>query len=92
MPKATRKQLDAAEKLLRANGYLTYELLERDKEEREVAAVYRQQARSEFHDEGTIEIDDLAPVSVSEDGGAYVMAWVWVRNDDDSEDEDEDGK
>jgi hypothetical protein len=32
--------------------------------------------------EGELEVDDNAIVSVSEDGGAYVMAWVWVSDDD----------
>jgi hypothetical protein len=30
--------------------------------------------------EGEIEIDDDAQVSVSEDEGAYVQAWVWVTD------------
>ncbi len=28
--------------------------------------------------DGELEIDDNALVSVSDDGGAYVMSWVWV--------------
>ena len=35
-------------------------------------------AAEEYEEEGTLEIDDNAVVSESEDG-AYVMAWVWVR-------------
>lgn len=43
---------------------------------------YRNAARRKYHDEGTCEIDDNAVVSVSDDEGAYVQAWVWVYNDD----------
>lgn len=32
--------------------------------------------------DGELEVDDNAIVSVSEDGGAYVMAWVWVSDSD----------
>lgn len=32
--------------------------------------------------EGTIEVDDNALVSISDDGGAYVAAWVWVYDTD----------
>jgi hypothetical protein len=47
-------------------------------------------AKAQFEDEGTLEIDDNAEVSASDDGGAYVAAWVYVeadRSKDDSEDE-----
>lgn len=32
--------------------------------------------------EGELEVDDNAIVSESDDGGAYVMAWVWVADSD----------
>lgn len=32
--------------------------------------------------DGVLEVDDDAVVSISEDGGAYVMAWVWVGNEE----------
>ena len=41
-----------------------------------------------YHEEGTIEIDDEKhsstppKVSRSEDGGAYVEAWVWVPDEE----------
>lgn len=35
-------------------------------------------ASDEWHRDGEIEIDSDAVVSRSEDGGAYVAAWVWV--------------
>lgn len=38
----------------------------------------RQQARGEWQRDGEIEIDAAAIVSRSEDGGAYVAAWVWI--------------
>ncbi len=50
-------------------------------------------ARDQYQDEGSVEIDDNAIISDS-DEGAYVMAWVWVDKDgdeDDDEDEHEDG-
>jgi hypothetical protein len=40
-------------------------------------------ARSLYHEEGTIEIDDKPEVSRTGDAdeeGAYVAAWVWVPN------------
>jgi hypothetical protein len=41
-------------------------------------AAYVEAAQEKYEDEGTCEIDDNATVSISEDGGAYVQAWVWV--------------
>jgi len=41
-------------------------------------AWFRQRAKELYHDEGEIEVDDGAPVSIGEDAGAYVQAWVWV--------------
>lgn len=32
--------------------------------------------------EGSVEVDDNALVSVSDDGGAYVQAWIWVSDED----------
>ena len=39
---------------------------------------YVNEARKEYEREGECEIDDGATVSHSEDGGAYVAAWVWI--------------
>lgn len=42
-------------------------------------------ARRQYEDEGSIEIDDEAKISRSddnEDKGAYVQAWVWVYDED----------
>jgi len=42
---------------------------------------YRKAAKAKYQDEGTLEIDDNAIVSLCDDsnaGGAYVQAWVWV--------------
>lgn len=47
----------------------------------EVDQRYRKRAVTDYHEAGTIEIDDGAPVSLS-DGGAYVQAWVWVDDED----------
>jgi len=41
----------------------------------------RNAARFLYESEGAIEIDDNATVSISDDNGAYVAAWVWVRVD-----------
>ena len=41
---------------------------------------YRHQARQRHEQEGTIEVDPDAPVSLGGDPGAYVQAWVWVDN------------
>ena len=37
-------------------------------------------AKDEYQDGGTLEIDSNAVVSISEDNGAYIQAWVWVSN------------
>lgn len=40
---------------------------------------YVQAAREKVaNQEGSLEVDDNAVVSESDDGGAYVMGWVWV--------------
>ena len=48
-----------------------------------VPARFREMARAEWEKDGEIEIDDDAVISESEDGGAYVQAWVWVYDDAD---------
>ena len=40
---------------------------------------YRAAAKECFHQDGELEIDDNAKVSLS-DGGAYVAAWVWISD------------
>ena len=39
---------------------------------------FREIAKKTHAREGTLEIDEGAAVSFSDDGGAYVAAWVWV--------------
>jgi len=39
---------------------------------------FRARARELYHEEGEIEVDGDAPVSVGSDDGAYVAAWLWV--------------
>lgn len=51
-------------------------------EEDEATQVYISTARARYHREGEVEIDDNAVVSESDDGGAYVAAWVWVSDAD----------
>jgi len=41
----------------------------------------RDAAKRLHHRDGELEIDDDAVVSPSEDGGAYVSAWVFIRKD-----------
>lgn len=43
-----------------------------------VDAAYIAAAQAQHGDEGICEIDDNAIVSIGDDPGAYVMAWVWV--------------
>lgn len=43
--------------------------------------LYLRRANEMYTDEGRVEIDDTATVSISENG-AYVQAWVWVANCD----------
>jgi hypothetical protein len=42
---------------------------------------YIKQAHKEYHHDGEVEVDDNAVVSHS-DGGAYVLAGVWVSDED----------
>lgn len=46
---------------------------------------YIRRAKEQYEEEGSIEIDDNAVLSVGMDKGVYVQAWVWVydkENDD----------
>lgn len=43
---------------------------------------YRLAAQSLYQQGGMLEFDDDAVVSLSEDGGAYVMGWRWVDDED----------
>jgi hypothetical protein len=47
-------------------------------EEEQIDERYREAAHKEHVSEGTLEIDAGAIVSRSDDGGAYIAAWVWV--------------
>ncbi len=44
----------------------------------DTAKFYRELATAVHGCDGECEIDDDADVSISEDGGAYVHAWVWA--------------
>jgi len=39
---------------------------------------FRIRAKDLYHEEGEIEVDGDAAVSLGNDDGAYVAAWVWV--------------
>jgi hypothetical protein len=41
---------------------------------------YARTVFQKHHRDGEIEIDSRTVVSLSDDGGAYVMAWLWVSN------------
>jgi hypothetical protein len=44
---------------------------------------YRQRARQLYQEEGELEVDDDALVSVADGSGAYVQGWVWVDSEED---------
>jgi len=46
-----------------------------------------EKARSDYGTDNGIEFDDDAVVSVSNDGGAYVAAWVWVADPEGGDDD-----
>jgi len=39
---------------------------------------FRAQAKTLYGEEGQIEVDKDARVSIGDDDGAYVQAWLWV--------------
>ena len=39
---------------------------------------FRNRAKELYHEEGEIEVDNDARVSIGDADGAYVAAWVWV--------------
>ena len=45
---------------------------------------FRHRARELYHYEGQVEVDSDAEVSLGEDAGAYVQAWVWVDSGEDT--------
>lgn len=55
---------------------------EREEEESRTDERFIEAAREIYQDEGRIEVRDTAEVSRAGNGGAYVMAWVWVSHDD----------
>lgn len=66
-------------------------LIEQKAQDQEGLQDWIDKARTLYQKDGKVEVDDGAIVSLSEDGGAYVMAWVWVSNADMGiKDEDED--
>ena len=45
-----------------------------------IDAAYRTAAKKQWERDGELEIDDNAVVSIGDDPGAYVAAWVWVAD------------
>lgn len=58
-----------------------------DKEENAEREEYIERADTK---DGEIEVDSDAAVSVLEDNGAYVMAWLWVDGDKEEDEDEED--
>ena len=50
-----------------------------DEQQSPQANAFREAAKAECT-EGELEVDDNAIVSFSDDGGAYVAAWIWVND------------
>lgn len=44
---------------------------------------FRGRAKELYHEDGQIEVDDGARVSIGNEDGAYVEAWVWVPSRED---------
>ena len=49
-----------------------------NEDEQKGLEAFRAHAREKHNDDGNLEVDETAVVSVSEDGGAYVAAWIWI--------------
>jgi hypothetical protein len=49
---------------------------------------FRERAKQMYHEEGQIEIDSNAHVSIGTDDGAFVAAWVWVPSPEEKSDAD----
>lgn len=46
---------------------------------------FRTRAKELYHQDGEIEVDFDARVSLGDDRGAYVEAWVWVPRSEEQE-------
>ncbi|MCP4900088.1 MAG: hypothetical protein GY906_24220 [bacterium] len=84
-----RAVVDVVRKMPRWPGYPTYPTLnvalqslctaiDDADADPELMKRIREAADARWNCDGEIEIDDDAVVSVSDDPGAYVQAWVWV--------------
>jgi hypothetical protein len=69
---------DVIEALERAYKSLFAHLTPPAPDESETEARYRTRAKEIYERDGEIEIDADAVVSMGDDPGAYVAAWVWV--------------
>ncbi len=59
-------------------AYLLEETRTTTAAEAKAEEAYRRTAKEEHQEDGRIEFDDSARVSLSDDGGAYVQCWHWV--------------
>jgi hypothetical protein len=64
-----------------AKGKLTYALADGTAKRPPDTQAYFEAAKARQND-GTLEIDDNAIVSLGADNGAYVEAWIWVEASD----------
>jgi len=72
---------DGDPKLSLEEGNLLCSFVDRvnDKDGPELIRLYQEAARQEYQSDGEVEVDeDVAVVSMGDDPGAYVEAWVWV--------------
>jgi hypothetical protein len=60
---------------------LLTEVQDADSDKDGTKAKIRKYAKENIHRSGEIEIDEDATISLSEDGGAYIQAWVWVQGE-----------
>jgi hypothetical protein len=59
-----------------------YKRAKSDLDEFPAGAAYREYARERLQDDGELEFDYDAVVSLSGEPGAYVMAWVWIDEEE----------
>jgi len=73
------KRVPKALSLAEANTIASFVQLMTDKYDPKLIRLYQEAARKQYNRDGEIEIDeDVAVVSIGDDEGAYVEAWVWV--------------
>ncbi len=82
MQTLTSDELYAALRTLVAKGLTFGHCTDAFRPSSEDELAYVQQAEAQDHHDGELEIPSNAVVSLGDNGGAYVMAWVWVSDKD----------